>query len=56
MLAVHVDDVRFVVSKEGEEVVWPKLKGLFSFGDWTHPSQFTRFCGRYTRSRKTTGR
>ena len=47
MLAVHVDDVRLVCSQEAEENLWPSLKNLFSFGDWQHPAEFTRFCGRY---------
>ena len=23
------------------------MKELFTFGDWTNPKEFTRFCGRY---------
>eukprot|EP00913_Durusdinium_trenchii_P032182 g30134.t1 len=30
MLAVHVDDVRFISSEEAEEQLWPKLKNLFT--------------------------
>ena len=49
MLAVHVDDVRFICSPVAEKELWPKLKGLFTFGDWVHPEEFTKFCGRWER-------
>ncbi|CAK9016095.1 unnamed protein product [Durusdinium trenchii] len=48
-LAVHVDDVRFICSPVAEVELWPKLKGLFTFGDWVHPEEFTKFCGRWER-------
>ena len=47
LLAVHVDDVRLVCSPRAEEDLWPSLKRLFTFGDWTHPKDFVKFCGRY---------
>ena len=49
MLAVHVDDVRFIGSEEAEEQLWSKLKNLFTFGDWVHPQEDTKFCGRRER-------
>ena len=47
MLAIHVDDVRFICSRNAEVELWPSLKGLFSFGAWQQAADFTRFCGRY---------
>lgn len=49
MLAVHVDDVRLIVRPEDEEKLKAKLNGLFSFGEWNRPREWTRFCGRYER-------
>lgn len=49
MLAVHVDDVRLIVNKKKEEELKQQLNGLFSFGDWKAPSEWTRFCGRFER-------
>ena len=49
MLAVHVDDVRLIVNKKKEEELKRQLNGLFSFGDWKAPSEWTRFCGRFER-------
>ncbi|CAK9107797.1 unnamed protein product [Durusdinium trenchii] len=47
LLAVHVDDVRLICSPRAEEDLWPSLKRLFTFGDWVHPKDFVKFCGRY---------
>ena len=49
MLAVHVDDVRFIGSEEAEHKLWPQLKSLFTFGDWVHPKEDTKFCGLWER-------
>ena len=49
MLAVHVDDVRLIVRPQDEEKLKHKLNSLFSFGEWTCPKEWTRFCGRYER-------
>ena len=47
MLAVHVDDVRLIVNPDEEDKLKEKLNGLFSFGEWQRPKEWTRFCGRY---------
>eukprot|EP00435_Cladocopium_sp_Y103_P046235 s919_g13.t1 len=47
LLAVHVDDVRLIAAPEHQEDVKQKLNSLFSFGDWKHPDDWTKFCGRY---------
>ena len=49
MMAVHVDDVRLIVQQEQEQSLIEKLNGLFSFGEWKKPKEWTRFCGRYER-------
>ena len=49
MLAVHVDDVRLVVDQDKEKRLKGDLNGLFSFGEWKTPREWTRFCGRYER-------
>ncbi|CAK8991626.1 unnamed protein product [Durusdinium trenchii] len=40
---------QFICSPVAEKELWPKLKGLFTFGDWVHPEEFTKFCGRWER-------
>ena len=47
LLAVHVDDVRLVADPEQEENIRNRLNSLFSFGEWKHPTEWTKFCGRY---------
>ena len=44
-----MDDVRLVCSPSAEEGLWPTLKSLFTFGEWTHPDpkDFVKFCGRF---------
>lgn len=46
-MAVRVDDVRFIGSEEAEKELWPKLKDLFTFAEWVHPKEDTRFCCRW---------
>ena len=46
LLAVHVDDVRLVASPEHAEEMRRRLDSLFSFGEWKHPEEWTKFCGR----------
>ena len=38
-----------ICSQVAEKELCPKLKGLFTFGDWVHPEEFTKFCGRCER-------
>ena len=47
MLAVHVDDIRFIVTPEEESRLCDLLNQKFNFGDWKAPTTSTRFCGRY---------
>ena len=47
LLAVHVDDVRLVVDPAHQEEMRGRLDSLFSFGEWQHPVEWTKFCGRY---------
>ena len=47
LLAVHVDDVRLVVDPEHQADMKSRLDSLFSFGEWQHPEEWTKFCGRY---------
>ena len=47
LLAVCVDDMRLVCRPRVEKDLWPNLKRLFTFGDWTHPDDFMKFCGHY---------
>ena len=47
MLAVHVDDIRFIVKPQEEERLCALLNEKFNFGEWKAPTTSTRFCGRY---------
>ena len=47
MLAVHVDDIRFIVQPAEESRLCALLNQKFNFGDWKAPTTRTRFCGRY---------
>ena len=47
LLAVHVDDVRLIAHPDQQQAMHEKLNALFSFGEWKHPDDWTKFCGRY---------
>eukprot|EP00435_Cladocopium_sp_Y103_P070476 s2526_g35.t1 len=47
LLAVHVDDVKAIADPNHAEGIREKLISLFSFGEWKHPYDWTKFCGRY---------
>jgi hypothetical protein len=47
LLAVHVDDVRLIAHPDHQQAMHEKLNALFSFGEWKHPDDWTKFCGRY---------
>ena len=47
LLAVHVDDVRLIAHPDHQQEMHDNLHALFSFGEWKHPGDWTKFCGRY---------